>query len=66
MATAEDEKGDHEKRDSSSSPNGTFGESQVLESSAEGKPEYPTGWKLAAIILALIMGIFLASLDMVN
>lgn len=28
--------------------------------------EYPTGFRLASIILALIMGIFLASLDMVS
>jgi len=66
MAPAEDEKRDPEKRDSSSSQNGTSGESHALESSVDAKPEYPTGWKLACIILALMMGIFLASLDMVN
>lgn len=30
------------------------------------EPEYPQGWKLACIVLALMMGIFLASLDMVS
>jgi hypothetical protein len=30
------------------------------------KTEYPGGFKLVSIILALVMGIFLASLDMVS
>ncbi|KAK0649898.1 major facilitator superfamily-domain-containing protein [Cercophora newfieldiana] len=66
LAEAGGAKPDDEKRRISSSQN------QALDSAAEEQPpkleppepEYPTGWKLLCIIIALILGIFLASLDM--
>ena len=68
------EKRDDEKRDSISSQNGASSGSQAPDTALDEQPpkfepqqaEYPTGFKLACIILALILGIFLASLDMVK
>jgi hypothetical protein len=71
LANAGDEKRDRDKGGSLSSRNATLGDSQAPEGtikeplSSPPESDYPTGWKLACIVLALILGIFLASLDMV-
>lgn len=60
-----DEKRNEETR-SSNTPADTTQASDTEEATDAANIEHPTGLKLASIILALMLGIFLASLDMVN
>ncbi|KAK1752281.1 major facilitator superfamily domain-containing protein [Echria macrotheca] len=57
----------NENPDDTSSQRATLGEPQLdlsKDAANEKETEYPEGWKLVCIIIALMMGIFLASLDM--
>ncbi|KAK0609497.1 major facilitator superfamily-domain-containing protein [Immersiella caudata] len=73
MAVAPLVTADGEKRDSIKSGDGASEASQQAPDGASKSPspspslpesDYPSSWKLACIILALILGVFLASLDM--
>lgn len=57
---------DEERGESGNTSIGEEGEAKVVEPPAQDANEYPGGATLALIVVAIILSIFLASLDMVD